>query len=145
MQPHAHPHSHPPTKLSSEDTSLPEREILTPLGRAKFRNAELEEKGYRWLFTTGSDDEMIEVVYLKDDGSTGTLIADLDTIFDKKIISRDNIPMCLVTYKVMKSVGESVELIRAEVPIRSMDDINKTLKRPGLIDYFLEKAYGRKV
>lgn len=145
MHEHAHVHEHPPKDLSSVNPSLPEREVLTPMGRAKFRNADLEEKGYRWLFTKGSDNKMIEVVYLKDDGTTGTIVADLDSLFDKQVVSRDNIPMCVVTFKVITKVGDTVELIRADVPIKTMDDITKTLESPGLIDYFLEKAYGRKL
>jgi hypothetical protein len=135
----------PSSVIVSEDASLPEREVMTPLGKAKFRNKTLEEKGYRWTFVKDTNNELLEIVYLKDDGSTGTLIADLDTLFDRKIVSKDNLPYCIVTLKIIAGVGSTVELVRADVPIKSLDDVTHTLKKPGVLNYFFEKIYGRKV
>lgn len=148
---HPHPHPHPPSNLTSVNQNLPERTIVTPMGTTKFRSEDLETKGYRWTFAKKSDNKLIELVYLKSDGSTGTLIADVDTLFDRQIVSKDNIPYCTITLKVIASIGEreevgpSVELIRADVPIKRFNDINEILTRADVLDYFFEKLYGRRV
>ncbi len=142
-----HEPAHPPTRLISkgaeDDPSLPEREILTPMGKAKFRNADLESKGYRYSFAKNCDDKLVEIIYLKDDGSTGTIIADIDSLLDTEVVVREGKPVCLVTFKLLKKVSNPVNMHRAEVPISSLSNgiVGKMLR--GLLDYFLEKVYGR--
>lgn len=142
-----HEPDHPPTHLTSatvvEDSSLPEREILTPMGKSLFRNAELEKKGYRYSFSKNCDGKLVEIIYLKEDGTTGTIIADIDSLLDTEIVVRDDKPVCLVTFKLLKKITNPVNLYRAEVPLTSVSGgiVGKMLR--GLLDYFLEKVYGR--
>jgi len=141
-----HNHDHPPPRLiagPAEDMSLPQREVLTPMGRSTFRDANLEKHGFRYSFCKGCDDKLVEIVYLKNDGTTGTIIADIDSLFDTKIISRDDKPICLVTFKLLREIDNPISLHRAEVPIDSVSGgiVGKMLK--GLLEYFLERVYGR--
>jgi hypothetical protein len=140
-------HDHPPTHLSSAtleaDPALPAREILTPMGKSTFRSASLEEKGYRYSFAKGCDEKLVEVVYLKDDGTTGTVIADIDSLLHTEVVVKDDKPVCLVTFKLLKEVSNPVDLYRAEVPLNSVSGgiVGKMLR--GLLDYFFGKVYGR--
>jgi hypothetical protein len=142
-----HEPAHPPTHLVAkgfeDDPSLPEREIFTPMGKAKFRSSELETKGYRYSFASGCDEKLVEIVYLKDDGTTGTIIADIDSLLATEMVVRDNKPVCLVTFKLLREVTNPVNMHRAEIPINSLSTgiVGKMLR--GLLDYFLEKVYGR--
>lgn len=141
-----HGQEQPPARLiahAPEDLSLPEREILTPMGKSRFRCMQLEERGFRYSFAKNCDDKLVEIVYLKPDGSTGTVIADIDSLFDTKIIVKDNKPVCMITFKLLKTVGNPVDLHCAEVPIDSVSNgiVGQMLR--GLLDYFLEKVYGK--
>lgn len=151
---HKHPHPNarrsdePPARLIAAtagdiDPSLPEREVYTPMGKSRFRSKVLEEKGYRYTFSKNCDEKLVEIVYLKEDGSTGTIIADIDSLFETKIVVRDNEPICLVTFKLLKDIGNPVTLHRAEVPISSVSGgiVGKMLR--GLLEYFLERVYGK--
>lgn len=142
---HPHVHPHPPARLiaGSDDPNLPEREVYTPMGKSRFRSKELEEKGYRYSFAKNCDEKLVEIVYLKEDGSTGTIIADIDSLFETKIAVKDDEPVCLVTFKILKDIDNPVSLHRAEVPIKSVSGgiVGKILR--GLLDYFLERVYGK--
>ena len=143
-----HGHPHPPTRLIASngddaDPTLPEREVYTPMGKSRFRSKVLEEKGYRYTFAKNCDEKLVEIVYLKADGTTGTIIADIDSLFETKIISRDNEPLCLITFKLLRDIDNPVTLHRAEVPIGSVSGgiVGKMLR--GLLEYFLERVYGK--
>jgi len=143
-----HVHEHPPTRLTTavladDDPTLPEREILTPLGKARLRNASLESKGYRYSFSKNCDDKLVEIVYLRDNGTTGTIIADIDSLFDTELTVKDEKPVCQVTFKLIKKATNPVNIYRADVPISSISDglVGNIMR--GLLDYFLEKVYGR--
>lgn len=135
----------PPTHLGpSVDPTLPSREVLTPLGKADFRDAVLEEKGYRFSFAKKCNEKLVEIVYLRDDGSTGTVIADLESLFDTKIlVNDDGKPVCRVTFKLLKEVTSPVNLNCADVPVESITGgaVGKMLR--GLLAHFLEQVYGR--
>lgn len=146
MAEHAHPH--PPGELGpvlgiSKDASLPEREIITPMGTAKFRSRDLEENGYRWTFSKASNSRMVEIVYLKEDGSTGTIIADVDSLFDTRIEVKDDKPVCIVTFKFMRKVTNPVNLQCASVPITTVSNgvVGKMLTQ--LLEFFLERTFGK--
>ena len=113
------------------------------MGKSRFRCRVLEEKGYRYTFAKNCDEKLVEIVYLKADGTTGTIIADIDSLFETKIIVKDNEPICLVTFKLLKDIGNPVTLHRAEVPINSINGgiVGKMLR--GLLEYFLERVYGK--
>ncbi|MHA2066333.1 MAG: hypothetical protein ACXABY_18335 [Candidatus Thorarchaeota archaeon] len=141
-----HQHPHPPTRLIAsppEDMTLPEREVYTPMGKSKFRSKELEERGYRYSFAKNCDDKLVEIVYLKPDGTTGTIIADIDSLFETKVVSKDDEVICLVTFKLLKDIDNPVTLHRAEVPINSINGgiVGKMLR--GLLEYFLDRVYGK--
>lgn len=146
---YSHTHEPPPSFLGptqpAQDLSLPEREVVTPMGIAYFRDANLEEYGYRYSFSKPCKEKMVEIVYLKDDGSTGTVIADLESLFDTKIVvTDDGKPACRITFKLLKEVTSPVSLHCADVPVDSISGglVGKILK--GLLDHFLEQVYGRK-
>ena len=135
----------PPTYLGpSVDTSLPKREVLTPLGTSTIRDADLERKGYRYSYSKPCQKRLVEIVYLKEDDTTGTVIADLESLFDIKLVtSADNKLCCRVTFKLLREVTSPVNLHCADVPVDSISSakINSILK--SLMDHFLEKVYGR--
>jgi len=143
---HDHNHEHPPTHLGPNvDHSLPERTVLTPMGISQFRDAHLEAKGYRYSFSKPCGERMVEIVYLKDDDTTGTIIADLESLFDLKFVVDDyNKAVCRVTFKILKDVTNPVTLSRADVPFSgafTSGAVTKMLK--GLLDHFLGQVYGR--
>ncbi len=146
MTAHDHDHSHeqPPKQLGPpKDPSLPDREVLTPMGISIFRDANLEKRGYRYSFSKACQERMVEIVYLKDDGTTGTVIADLESLFDTQVVVADGKPVCRVTFKLLRKVSNPVNLHCADVPVTSISNgtVSKMLR--GLLDYFLEKVYGR--
>ena len=142
---HAHNYDQPPTHLGPpKDPMLPDREVVTPMGVSIFRDANLEAKGYRYSFSKACQERLVEIVYLKDDGTTGTVIADLDSLFDTKIVVNDKgTPVCRVTFKLLKEVTSPVNLYCADVPVASINNgaVGKMLK--GLLDHFLGQVYGR--
>ena len=141
-----HTHEHPPTHLGpTPDPNLPQREVVTPMGISKFQDAGLENNGYRYSFSKASNDRLVEIVYLKDDGSTGTIISDLDSLFDTKIVVNSaGKAMCRVTFKLLKEVTNPIQMHCADVPIDTISGgfMGKMLKN--LLDYFLKKTYGLK-
>lgn len=142
---HDHSHDQPPRHLGPPvDPSLPQREIMTPMGVSFFRDATLEEQGYRYSFSKKCNEKMVEIVYLKEDGTTGTVIADLESLFDTKIIVNDeNKAMCRVTFKLLREVTNPVSLQCADVPVDSISNgmVGNMLRK--LLDHFLKQVYGR--
>lgn len=114
------------------------------MGASTFQDAALESNGYRYSFAKGCQERLVEIVYLKDDGSTGTIIADLDSLFDTNIVvTDDGKPVCRVTFKILKEVTSPVNLHCADVPVASVNNgvVGKMLR--SLLDHFLKQVYGR--
>jgi len=141
---HDHDHPHPPKVLGKpSDPNLPHREVVTPMGISTFQDASLEENGYRYSFAKAANDRLVEIVYLKDDGSTGTIIADLESLFDTRIIvGDDGKAMCRVTFKLLKEVTNPIQMQCADVPVDNISGgfMGKMLKN--LLDHFLSNTYG---
>jgi len=133
--------------LTSEEelelSKLPVREIVTPMGKAKFKNKELEEKGYRYSFSRNCDERLIEIVYLRKDGSTGTLIADVNTLFAVSLKDEDTYT---ITLKVFKTIVDdsALELHRVDVPALMYDNYGLAgILLRAVLDHVLQRAFGR--
>lgn len=139
-----HPHDQPPKVLGPAiNPNLPQREVVTPMGISTFQDANLEKKGYRYSFSKEANDRLVEIVYLKDDGSTGTIIADLESLFDTRIIVDDTgNPLCRVTFKLLNKVTNPIQLQCADVPVSAINSgfMGKMFKN--LLDHFLGNTYG---
>ena len=138
----------PPKSLVSSPpvyNSLPPRVVLTPMGKASFRNETLEKKGYRYSFSRKCDGRLVEIVYLKKDGSTGTLIGDIDTLFDVHYTGR-------VYTVVFKFIGDTSDASGDTVTLHKVDVSPKLFHMSGLsgdllvriLDKVLSEVFGRK-
>jgi hypothetical protein len=128
--------------MTAVPDDIPERLVYTPMGVGKFRNADLERDGFRWGWS-GPEGKLVEIVYLRPNGDTGTVIADVESLLDMKVVMRDGTPVCCVTFKLLKTIKAPVDLYGATVPIDGIkeDRMKETVGR--LLTHFLRRTYGK--
>lgn len=119
-----------------------ERLVRTPSGNKMFDVATLDEKGYHWKLM-GEDKRLVEIVYVRVDGSTGTIIADLDSLFDLRMVVEDGRPVCEVIFKFLSEVTSPVTLHRARVRLQKIDGDILSKIAGQLLDSFLSGMFGK--